>query len=185
MPATRSSVLDRKPNTELPPGSTGIRLKEDPYYGLVEVGPAPTTAAEFEKKEREKIAKLPAGERPAAEDKLGRELAKRKLAGPEVEPAATRDDQAIALGFLEQTIEDGVHVLDGEEQSHVEVLTGKRLQQKANDKAPEQPEVLPPDTPQRGAVSDNPMEPPERERDKTKAAKPGESVKPGPGDPKG
>ena len=41
---------------------------------------------------------------------------------------------------LQREVDAGVHVLDGEEQNHVEVLTGKRLQQRA----PGKREDLPP-----------------------------------------
>lgn len=192
MPATRFSVLDAKPATELRPGETGLRLKDDPYYGKVDLGPVPTTTsvADVEEKEKARIAQLPADQRPAAEEKLGRDLAKRRAASkkggdpldPHAMPAdASLSDQRVMLGYLEESIESGVHVLDGEEQAHVEVLTGKRLQQRAPVEAPRPKEdVTEPAEGEAGAraVSKSAaLEPPERERDKTRAAKPGESAK--------
>jgi hypothetical protein len=192
MPATRFSVLDAKPATELRPGETGLRLKDDPYYGKVDLGPVPTTTsvAEVEEKEKARIAQLPADQRPAAEEKLGRDLAKRRAASkkggdpldPHAMPAdASLADQRVMLGYLEESIESGVHVLDGEEQAHVEVLTGKRLQQRPPVDLPRpQEDVIEPLAGEAGARAvskGSALEPPERERDKTRAAKPGESAK--------
>jgi hypothetical protein len=210
MPATRFSVLETKAHTDLRPGESGLRLKDDPYYGKVDIGAAPDPAVqqakERERKERARISQLPAEERADATKKLNADLAKareqsRKRAkgdksGEKDDPSvreefptdATRGELMTALASLEARIEEGAHVLDGDDQSHVEVLTGRRLQQRvADDAEPREPEeVTEPDEGLDDAAS-RPveaytMEPPERDRDKTRAAKPGESVAPVPGD---
>lgn len=195
MPETRASVLEYKPATDLRPGETGIRLKDDPYYGKVDLGTEPTTPVdaktrEHEKKERARISQLPADQRPAAEKSLKEDLAKRRkehhaekdLADPMgVSANESQPELREHLDFLSTAIEDGVHVLSGAEQDHVEVLTGKRLQPRPPAEDPREPkDVTEPiagkagaDAASRGAA----LEPPERDRDKTKAAKPGESAK--------
>lgn len=139
MPATRFSVLEIKPETELRPGETHIRLKDDPYYGKVDVGPSKDEAnKEWEQKERERIGALPADQKPAAEAQFNRELAKRKGVR-EGEVTGPVDEETLAA--LEQAIKDGAHALDGEEQNHVEVMTGRRLQQKQVEARPPEADV--------------------------------------------
>lgn len=195
MPNTRPSVLDYKPNTELRPGETGIRLKDDPYYGKVDLGAEPTTPAdaktrEFDQKERARIAQLPADQRPAAEKAHKDELAKRHktaLDDPSISANEARPELLTHLDALSASIEEGVHALDGEEQNHVEVVTGRRLQQRPPAEDPRQPEdtkePIAGDAGARAASRGAVLEPPERDRDKTKAAKPGESAKTGPNEP--
>jgi hypothetical protein len=199
MPHTRPSVLDYKPATELRPGETGLRLKDDPYYGKVDLGAAPDSAKdrdhaakerEYEKKERARIAQLPADQRPAAEKDLKADLDKRQkdhrdgLDNPDPDSISPNESQGELRTHLESiaaSIEDGSHALDGEEQSHVEVITGRRLQQRPPDAEPRQPEdVTDPIDGEEGARAASRsavLEPPERDRDKTRAAKPGESAK--------
>ena len=202
MPVTRSSALDFKAATDLAPGESGLRLKDDPYYGKVDLGAGgddkDTKAADdFEKKERARIDKLPADERPEAEQKLLKELAKKRLASGAksgagdfdpnepltMPPSGTTPEKLAQLDVLQASIEGGAHVLDGEEQSHVEVLTGKRLQQKpaADHLSPRKPEDATEGVEgtegERVTSKGSALEPPERDRDKTKAAKPGESAK--------
>jgi hypothetical protein len=193
----KPSVLDigATPLTDLKPGETGLRLKDDPYYGKVDIGPTQgeggddTKLKDWEKKEREKISAMPASQQTAAEEKLGKDLAKKRKSSKLVDPDnpvavpanATASELHVALGYLEETIDSGAHVLDGEEQGRIEVLTGKRLQQKAPEAEPREAEDVGEGIEgaegERAASKGNAMEPPERERDKTKAAKPGESAK--------
>lgn len=147
---SQPSPLDTDPATELRPGETGLRLRKDPYYGMVDVGAAPSPEAEkkaaeeekarvertksFEKAERARIGKLPEEDRARADAALDKELAVRR--------ADTRSEQAARLEALQANIEEGAHALDGEEQNRVEVLTGRRLQQRAATEDPRPPEII-------------------------------------------
>jgi hypothetical protein len=86
---------------DLLPGETGLDLKPDPYFGMVDVG-----------------------------------------AGGPVKPKA---ESPRATAYREQrAIDSGRKLLDGDEQNRVEVLTGKRLQQRP---APERGDLPPVDLP--------------------------------------
>jgi len=86
---------------DLLPGETGLDLKRDPYFGMVDVG-----------------------------------------AGGPVKPKA---ESPRAMAFREQRdVNSGRKLLDGDEQNRVEVLTGKRLQQRP---APERGDLPPVDLP--------------------------------------
>ena len=96
---------------------------------------------------------------------------------------------------MQANIEEGGHALDGDEQNHVEVLTGKRLQQRAPDGEPRPPEEidrpdqgLPPEetTPPIEGSGGKPVTPPlgetpaQRQKREQKERESRESRRPGP-----
>ena len=123
MPATRHSVLDApgNPATDLRPGESGINLKDDPYYGKVDAGATPKPDAK------------PGPGDSKADAKSG---SKGKVAGAGEAGESAREATNEKVVALQEKIDEGVHALDGEEQNHVEVLTGKRLQQKTLEPRP-------------------------------------------------
>ena len=118
-------------------------------------------AAEYKGKKRRASVSCPPPTAPPPKKSYGRELAKRLAKAPKATPydkddphamptEAPLSDLRVHLGYLEEAIEGGAHALTGEEQSHVEVLTGKRLQQRTpqgEGAEPRKPEILPPGEP--------------------------------------
>jgi hypothetical protein len=95
----RSAVTGERA-TDLRPGEAGLTLKPDPYYGVVDTGPA---------------SKAPGG--PG-------------VGGPPgLPPGLITDDLTEWLDDVQSALDAGWRALGREDQNRVEVLTGRRLQQ--------------------------------------------------------